>query len=86
MPDYLIRYRNLSGDSPMSPVSERLDAPNAQAAVEVLKQRHPDQELRIEAATTTTPPPKKRKTRAEWIVLALIVVIGGINLLSRSLP
>jgi len=85
MTDYLIRYRNLSGDDPMSPISEHVEAPSAQAAIAELKARHPDQDLRIERTSDTAPPPKKRRTRAEWIILAFVVVLGGVNLVTRML-
>ena len=85
MNDYVIRYRNLSGATPMSPLRDQISANNEQAAIAALKQRHPEQYLRIEHIRRDTPAPKKRKTRAEWIVLAIIVVIGGINLLTRTM-
>ncbi|MBA83715.1 hypothetical protein ACSSNL_14925 [Thalassobius sp. S69A] len=86
MPEYTLRYRNLSGDAPLSPLIARLEAPNAEQAISLLKKHNPDQELRIERVQNDAPPAPKRKTRAEWIVLALIVVIGGINLIARNLP
>lgn len=83
MAEYVIRYRNLSGDTPETPQRDRLEAANQQAAIAALKERHPGAELRIEHVINDTPAPKKRKTRAEWIILALVVVIGGINLIAR---
>ncbi|MGH1353465.1 MAG: hypothetical protein ACRBBS_00085 [Thalassovita sp.] len=83
MAEYLIRYRNLSGPDPMSPLSERIEAASGQAAIDQLKSRQPDQELRVETVRSDVPTPKKRKTRAEWLLVALFLVIGGVNLLSR---
>lgn len=83
MAEYLIRYRNLSGSEPLSPLSQRIEAPSGQAAIDALKSRHPDQELRVETVRSDAPKPKKRKTRAEWVLLALFLVIGGVNLLSQ---
>lgn len=83
MAEYLIRYRILSGTEPLSPLSERVEATSGQAAIDVLKSRHPDQELRVENVRSDVPTPKKRKTRAEWVLLALFLVIGGVNLVSR---
>lgn len=85
MAEYVIRFRNLSSDAPETPQRERIDAPTQQAAIAALKERLPGQELRIEKVVNETPTPKKRKTRAEWIILALVVVLGGVNLLSRAL-
>jgi hypothetical protein len=85
MADYLIRYRNLSGPQPMTPLSERIEAPSGQDAIARLKARQPDQELRIESVRSDAPEPKKRKTWAQWVLLALFLVIGGVNLASRWL-
>lgn len=86
MPEYTLRYRNLSGAAPLTPLVTRLEASNAEQAVALLKGHNPDQDLRIERVQNDTPPTKKRKTRAEWIVLALLVGLGGINLIARNLP
>lgn len=83
MPDYRLRYRNLSGGAPETPLTDLIEAPSEQAAIAALKARLPGQDLRIETARRTDPAPKKRKTRAEWIVLALVLLIGGINLIRR---
>ncbi|WP_420569595.1 hypothetical protein [Thalassovita sp.] len=85
MADYLIRYRNLSGSDPMSPLSERISATSEQQAIAQLKARLPQQEIRVETVRSDTPAPKKRKTWAQWVLLALFLVIGGVNVASRWL-
>jgi len=85
MTEYHIRYRNLSGPDPMSPVSAKIEATSGQAAINDLKRQFPDQELRVENVRSNVVEPRKRKTRAEWILLALFLVLGGVNLASRWL-
>jgi hypothetical protein len=85
MTEYLIRYRNLSGPDPMSPQSIRIEAKNGQAAIEDLKKQMSEQELRVEKVSSDTPAPRKRKTRAEWVLLALFLILGGVNLVTRWL-
>ncbi len=67
----------------MAPLSVRIEAASGQAAIDQLKSRQPDQERRVETVRSDVPTPKKRKTRAEWLLVALFLVIGGVNLLSR---
>lgn len=81
----MIRYRNLSGPDPMTPLSERIEAASAQQAIALLKDRLPDQELRVETVRSDAPEPKKPKSRAQWVLLALFVIIGGVNLAARWL-
>lgn len=85
MTEYLIRYRNLSGPDPMSPQSIRIEAKNGQAAIEALKKQMSEQELRVEKVSSEALAPRKRKTRAEWVLLALFVILGGVNLVTRWL-
>ncbi len=85
MPIYLIRYRNLSGPDPLTPVTTRLEARSEQAAIAALKEARDGQEIRIEKVSSDVPAPPKRKTRKEWIILGLILVIGAVNLANRWL-
>lgn len=80
MPAYRLRYRNLSGPDPMTPITAQLDAASEQAAIAALKAQHSGQDLRIERVTSDIPAPRKRRSRNEWIILALVLTIGAVHL------